>query len=158
MGHPPADALLELHYGEATAGERATILPHVEGCRECATFLADLGRLDRDLSPGPEDTPPAEGLERVLARVASVGPARRPRADWVVALAPSAAVMLAGAWAIHAGGERLNALGMVPGALWGLVPGELLGPSLAALGLLGLGALATLALAPVLILESNGRS
>jgi hypothetical protein len=36
--------------------------------------------------------------------------------------------------------------------------GELLGLSLAALGLVVLGALITLALAPVLILESHGRS
>jgi hypothetical protein len=38
------------------------------------------------------------------------------------------------------------------------VPGELLGFSLAALGLVALGALVTLALAPVLILESDRRS
>jgi hypothetical protein len=40
----------------------------------------------------------------------------------------------------------------------GLVSPWVLGASLAALGLVVLGALVTLALAPILILDSNGRS
>jgi hypothetical protein len=66
--------------------------------------------------------------------------------------------MLAGAWAIRAGGERLTALGVVAGTPLGPLSGEVLGLSLAALGLMVVGALITLALAPVLILESKGRS
>jgi hypothetical protein len=65
---------------------------------------------------------------------------------------------VAGAWAIRAGGERLTTLGLVPGASSGPLSAEVLGLSLAALGLVVVGALVTLALAPVLILESHGRS
>ena len=56
----------------------------------------------------------------------------------------------------QAGGERLSSLGLVPAS--GLVSPWVLGASLAALGLVVLGALVTLALAPILILDSNGRS
>ena len=158
MRHPSPDALLELHFEEATAGERAPLEAHLRGCRECAAFVSELRRLERELGPGPDDAPPSDGLERVLARVADVRPARRRRAEWAMAAGPCAAAMLAGVWAIRAAGERLTALGVVSGAAVGPVSGELLGLSLAALGLVVLGALITLALAPVLILESNGRS
>ena len=130
----------------------------MRGCRECAGFVAELGRLERELGPGPGEAPPRDGLERVLARVAEVRPARKRGAEWALAAFPCAAAMLAGAWAIRVGGERLAALGMVSGASVGPLSGELLGLSLAALGLVVLGALITLALAPVLILESHGRS
>jgi predicted anti-sigma-YlaC factor YlaD len=156
--HPSPDALLELHFGEATASERAPLEAHLRGCRECAGFVAELGRLERQLGPGPDEAPPADGLERVLARVAELRPARRPRAEWALAALPCAAAIAAGAWAIRAGGERLSSLGIVSSASLGPLSGELLGLSLAALGLVVAGALVTLALAPVLILESNGRS
>jgi anti-sigma factor RsiW len=156
--HPSPDALLELHFGEASAGERTPLEAHLRGCPECATLVADLRRLERALVPGPDDAPPGDGLERVLARVAGVRPARQRRTEWALAAVPCAGAMLAGAWAIRAGGERLNALGLVSSTAVGPVSGEVLGLSLAALGLVVLGALITLALAPVLILESNGRS
>jgi hypothetical protein len=59
---------------------------------------------------------------------------------------------------VRSGGERLTALGLVEPVASGLVSAELLGASLAALGLVVAGALVTLALAPVLILESRGRA
>jgi hypothetical protein len=71
---------------------------------------------------------------------------------------PSAGALLAGAWAVRTGGERLSALDLVASASGGPVSPEVLGLSLAALGLVVTGALLTLALAPVLILESHGRS
>jgi predicted anti-sigma-YlaC factor YlaD len=156
--HPSADALLELHFDEATTGERARLEAHLRGCRECSAFVSELRRLERELGPGPDDAPPSDGLERVLARVAEVRPAQRRRSEWAMAAVPCGAAMLAGAWAIRAGGERLTTLGIVSGASVGPVSGEVLGLSLAALVLVVLGALVTLALAPVLILESNGRS
>jgi ferric-dicitrate binding protein FerR (iron transport regulator) len=156
--HPSADALLELHFDEATPGERAPLEQHLRGCADCATFVSELRRLERELALGPDDAPPRDGLERVLARVASVTPARRRGAEWALAAGPCGAAMLAGAWAIRAGGERLSALQILSGAAIGPLSGELLGLSLAALGLVVLGALITLALAPVLILESHGRS
>jgi len=156
--HPSRDALLELHFDEATASERAALEAHGRGCRECAGYLFELRRIERELAPGPDDAPPADGLERVLARVAAVPPARRRSAEWALAAVPCAAAMLAGGWAIRAGGERLTALGVVAGTPFGPLSGEALGLSLAALGLMAVGALITLALAPVLILESNRRS
>jgi hypothetical protein len=94
----------------------------------------------------------------VLARVAEVQPARARRAEWARAAVPSAAALVAAAWAIRAGADRLTALGVVPGPFAGHLSGELLGLSLAAAGVAAIGALFTLALAPVLILESRGRS
>jgi anti-sigma factor RsiW len=158
MTHPSPGALLELYFGEAPAGEREAFEAHVRGCPECAAFLQELGRVERALASGPDDAPPRDGLERVLARVTAVRPARERRAEWALALVPSAMALLAGAWAIRAGAERLTTLGLLPGASLGPVSGELLGLSLAAFGLVVVGALVTLALAPVLILESHGRS
>ena len=158
MTHPPADALLELHFDEAEPAERAPLEAHLRACQGCAGLVAELGRLERGLALGPDDAPPRDGLERVLARVATTRPARRRRADWAMAALPSAAALAAGAWAVRAGGERLSALGLVSGAASGPLSAELIGLSLAALGLVVLGALVTLALAPVLILESHGRS
>lgn len=157
MSHPSLDALLELHFDEASSGERAALEAHLRSCRECAGHLFELRRLERSLALGPDDAPPEDGLERVLARVAEVRPVPRRRSEWALVTVPCGAAMAAGIWAIRAGGERLTALGLVAGAPLGL-SGELFGLSLAALGLVVAGALVTLALAPVLILESNGRS
>jgi hypothetical protein len=158
MSHPSPGALLELHFGEASAGEGEALSEHLRGCGECASFVLELGRVERALASGPHDAPPRDGLERVLARVAAVQPARGRSAEWALALVPSGLALLAGAWAIRTGGERLTTLGLVPGAALGPVSAEVLGLSLAAFGLVLLGALITLALAPVLILESHGRS
>jgi hypothetical protein len=156
--HPSPGALLELHFGEAHAREREVLAAHVRGCQVCAAFALELRRLERAVANSPDDAPPRDGLERVLARVAAVRPARARRAEWALAAIPSALALLAGAWAVRSGGERLATLGIVPGASFGPVSPELLGLSLAALGLVVVGALVTLALAPVLILESHGRS
>jgi predicted anti-sigma-YlaC factor YlaD len=156
--HPSPDALLELHFDEALPGERAPLEEHLRGCPECRATVSELRQLEQELGPGPDDAPPRDGLERVLARVADIRPARKRGAEWALAAGPCAAAMLAGAWAIRAGSERLNALGMVSGASLGPLSGEALGLSLAAVGVVALGALVTLALAPVLILESHGRS
>jgi len=157
VSHPSLDALLELHFDEASSGERAALEAHLRSCRECTGHLFELRRLERSLALGPDDAPPEDGLERVLARVAEVRPVPRRRSEWALVTVPCGAAMAAGIWAIRAGGERLTALGLVAGAPLGL-SGELFGLSLAALGLVVAGALVTLALAPVLILESNGRS
>jgi hypothetical protein len=158
MKHPSPLALLELHFGETPAHERDALEAHVKQCAECATLARELRGLEHALASGPDDAPPRDGLERVLAHVAAVRPVRTRRAEWLLAVVPSAAALAAGAWAIRAGGERLTALGLVPGAPLGPVSAEILGLSLAAFGLVVVGALVTLALAPVLILESHGRS
>lgn len=157
-GHPSAGALLELHFGELSPREREALAAHVAGCQACTAFLAEAHGLERALGRGPDEAPPPDGLERVLARVAVVAPVRRRRAEWALAVLPSATALAVGAWAVRAGGERITTLGVLPGAALGPLSPELLGLSLAALGLVVVGAIVTLALAPVLILESNGRS
>jgi len=158
MTHPSPGALLELYFGEAPAYTREALAMHVKECTECATFARELRGIERALASGPDDAPPRDGLERVLAQVAAVRPARTRRAEWLLAVVPSGLALVAGTWAVRTGGERLTALGLVPGVSLGVVSPELLGLSLAALGLVVVGALVTLALAPVLILESHGRS
>jgi hypothetical protein len=155
-GHPPPEALLELHFDEARDHERDSLARHARECRACGALLSELRSVEAALARGPFEAPPRDGLERVLARVDVVRRTRAHRAEWALAAVPSAAALMAGAWATQAGGERLSSLGLVPAS--GLVSPWLLGASLAALGLVVLGALVTLALAPILILDSNGRS
>ena len=156
MTHPSPGALTDLHFGEPGPGQDAA-LAHIGECGECGAFVADLRGLEAELRVGPDDVPPRDGLQRVLARVATVHPARARRAEWTRLAAPSSAVLLAAAWAIRVGSERLLALDLVqrfvPGPLAGLA-----GIGLAAAAVLGVGTLVTLAVAPVLILESDGRS
>jgi predicted anti-sigma-YlaC factor YlaD len=156
--HPTPGALLELHFGEAAPRERALLTAHLGACEACAAFVREAAAIELSLASGLDEAPPRDGLERVLERVAVVRPLRRRPAEWALAVVPSAAALCAGAWAVRAGGERLTTLGIVSGAGLGPLSPELLGLSLAALGLVVVGAVVTLALAPVLILESNGRS
>lgn len=156
MTHPSPGALIELHFEEPGPGQDA-VLAHVGECSACGAFLTDLRRLETELRVGPDDDPPRDGLQRVLARVATVHPTRARRAEWTRLAVPSSAVLLAAAWAIKVGSERLLALDLVPQ----LVPAPLAGLAgigLAAAAVLGVGTLVTLAVAPVLILESDGRS
>jgi hypothetical protein len=156
--HPSFGELLELHFEESSGAEREALAAHVRDCTACQESLEELRGLERALSLGPDDAPPSDGLERVLARVARGQPALAFRREWVRAAVPSAAALLTGAWAIHAAAQRLSSLGLVPATLAGSVSGDLLVLSLAALAVVGAGALVTLAVAPVLILESHGRS
>jgi len=134
VSHPIPGRLLEHHFGELAARDAAGVAAHASGCRECAALLSDLGAVERALGPGLWDVPPADGLERVLRRVEGLRPARQRRALGVRAVLPSLAAALCGVVAVHQGGLA------------------------AALALFAAGALVTLALAPVLILESQRRS
>jgi hypothetical protein len=97
-------------------------------------LLADLQWTDGMLAGLAADAPPADGLERVLARIDTLRPARERRSHWLRTAGPCAAAVLAGSVAIHMGG------------------------ALAALAFFALGSIVTLAIAPVLILESQRRS
>jgi anti-sigma factor RsiW len=134
MSHPTPGRLLELHFGELPEHDAAEAAAHASGCRECAALLADLGAVERALGPGLWDAPPADGLDRVLRRVEGLKPVRQRRALGVRAVVPSLIAALSGVAAVHQGGL------------------------VAALVLFAAGALVTLALAPVLILESQRRS
>ena len=156
MRHPSPAALLDLHFGESD-GAADGVRAHVHECPLCRADIEAMSLVERALVLGPEDGPPPDGLERVLARVSTLQPAQARRAEWVRVVAPSAAALAAGAWAVRAGASWLSTLGVVPHAA-GPLPAELVVLSLAALGVLAVGALLTLAVAPVLILESHGRS
>ena len=134
MRHPAPGELLELHFGElgGAAATRPTLTS--ASCAACRALLADVEWVERALATGPDDAPPADGLERVLARIEAVRPARERRSGWLRAALPSAAALLAGSVAVHQGGV------------------------VAALAFFAVGSIVTLSLAPVLILESQRRS
>jgi hypothetical protein len=158
MRHPSPGGLLELHFEETAGAEREALDLHVRACPRCASLLADVRAVEQALSPREDDAPPPDGLQRVLARVEHLEPARARRAAWARVALPSAAALAAGAWAVRAGAERLASAGLVPASPIGPLSGDLLGLALAALGVLAAGAAVTLALAPILILEAHGRS
>jgi anti-sigma factor RsiW len=134
MRHPAPGELLELHFGELPADRRGAVDAHVRECAACRALLADVAWTESALVAGPDEAPPANGLERVLARVEAVRPARERREHWLRTAAPCAAAVLAGGVAVQQGGV------------------------VAALAFFVLGSIVTLALAPVLILESQRRS
>ena len=134
MRHPAPGELLELHFDELPAERRREAEAHVRDCAACRALLEDVAWAEAALRTGPEQSPPADGLQRVLARIEAVQPARERRQHWLRTVAPCAAAVLAGGVAAHQGG--LSAL----------------------LALMALGSILTLALAPVLILESQRRS
>jgi hypothetical protein len=134
MRHPAVGELLELHFSERDEARAAAGRAHVRGCAICASVLAELRWVEEALAQVPGEAPPADGLERVLARIETVRPARERRASGLRTAAPCAAALLAGTVAIQQGG------------------------ALAALAFFALGSIVTLALAPVLILESQRRS
>jgi predicted anti-sigma-YlaC factor YlaD len=133
MTHPTPAELLELHFGEAAPARRSRLAAHRRSCAACRALLDDVAWAERLLTELPDEEPPADGLERVLARLAPA-PARAPRraAAWRAAL-PSAAAIAGGAVAVALGGGT------------------------AALAFFAAGSLVTLSLAPALILESQRR-
>ena len=134
MRHPTPGELLELHFGELDEARAAALAGHVGDCTACRAVLAEVEWAEQALAAGPGDTPPADGLEGVLARIEAVPPVR-PRPVYALRAAlPSAAAMLAGSVAVLQGG------------------------AVAALAFFAAGAIVTLSVAPVLILESQRRS
>ena len=134
MNHPAPGEIFELHFGELDAARREACEAHVRDCAACRTSLADVEWVERALLLGAEDGPPADGLQRVLARIETVRPARERRAQGLRAALPCGAALAAFGLAAHQGGI------------------------IAALALLAVGSVVTLSLAPVLILESQRRS
>jgi len=134
MRHPEPGELLELHFGELSGERGDEVSAHVRDCAACRTLLADVEWAEGALAAGAQGDPPAEGLQRVLARIEAVRPARERGQHWLRTLGPCAAAVLAGGVAAHQGGP------------------------VALLAFLAVGSILTLALAPVLILESQRRS
>jgi len=134
MTHPAPGEILELHFGELDDTGRDACEAHVRDCAGCRALLADVEWAERALLAGPGEAPPTDGLQRVLARIDTVRPARERRANGLRAALPCAAAVAAFLLAAHQGGV------------------------VSALALLAVGAIVTLSLAPVLILESQRRS
>ena len=134
MRHPAPGELLELHFGELAGSRREACAAHVRDCAACRALVADVEWAEAVLRGATDDTPPADGLRRVLDRIEAVRPARERRKGWLQLALPSAAALLGGAVAIHLGGVA------------------------AALAFFAVGSIVTLSLAPVLILESQRRS
>jgi hypothetical protein len=134
MRHPGSGELIELHFGELEADRRDALSTHVRDCAACRALLADVAWAEGALLGGADDGPPTDGLERVLARVEAVRPARERRTGWLRATLPSALALLAGSVAFHQGGV------------------------VAAVAFFAVGSIVTLSFAPVLILESQRRS
>jgi len=134
MRHPTPGELIELHFGELDEARGAACRAHVRNCTACSLVMADLQWTEETLAAVPGDAPPTDGLERVLARIETVRPARERRAHWLRTAAPCGAAVVAGSLAVQQGG------------------------AIAALAFLALGSIVTLAIAPVLILESQRRS
>jgi hypothetical protein len=134
MTHPSRGELLELHFGELPADRRDTAAAHARDCAACRAFLADVAWAESALLAGPDATPPADGLERVRSRIEVARPAHERREHWLRTVAPCAAAFLAGGLALQQGG------------------------AVALIAFLAVGSLLTLAVAPVLILESQRRS
>lgn len=53
----------------ASAGERAKVEDHLEGCRACREFLSAARKLDADLEPSPDVQPPAYLWDRIREKV-----------------------------------------------------------------------------------------
>lgn len=133
MRHPTAAELLELHFGEAPPLRRAGLVRHARSCAACRALLADVAWAEQLLAAAPVEAPPADGLERVMARIgADLPPAARREPGWRPAV-PAAAAILAGALAVVFGGAA------------------------AAVAFFAAGTLVTLSLAPMLILETQRR-
>jgi len=134
MRHPSPGELLEMHFGELPADRRDAVASHTRDCAACRTLLADVAWVETALLAVPELTPPADGLERVLTRIEAVRPAHERREHWLRTAAPCTAAFLAAGLAVQQGGL------------------------VALIGFLAVGSILTLAVAPVLILESQRRS
>jgi hypothetical protein len=109
------------------------------------------------LADWPEAEPPADGFEHVLARIRSDSPATVRRNEWLRPVLASLAGVVVGGAVIGVTGARLLALPFVEQlALFGPVK-AVSGFGLGAIVFFGIGSLVALALAPMLILESQPR-
>jgi hypothetical protein len=134
MTHPTPNELALLHFGEITGPRREAYDAHVRDCAACRSLLADLKWVEQSLLLGAAGDPPADGLQRVLARIETVRPAHERRTHGLRAALPCGAALAAFGLAAHQGGL------------------------VATLALFAVGSVVTLSLAPLLILESQRRS
>jgi hypothetical protein len=155
--HPHPNELLSCHFGETSEAQRGRILEHLRDCADCAAEM-DLYQVTAGaLADWPEEEPPAGGLERIVALIGDLPPTRTPHREWLRSVLASLAGVTVGGLAIYRVGLQLVALPVVE-KLPVLEPLKAVsGFGLAALAFFAVGSLVTLALAPVLIIESELR-
>ena len=148
------NAILELHFEEGDTREAAA---HVLVCAACREYREALRAVDDALQAWADEDPPPGMAEAVLARATSApqlpAPARgESNPALLVALLPAMAAVVA---VVRSAGARLVDL-----SYWDVLAPwpslQLLAPfAAAAAGMLLLGGLASLAIAPVLVLENR---
>jgi predicted anti-sigma-YlaC factor YlaD len=154
--HPSANELLDHHTGAAEGVCEAWVSAHLELCASCRETIAEMEWLQSAMAELPEAAPPSDGFDRVLVRIGSSRPALPP-AGLAGPVLGSLAAAAAGGYAIYAAAQRLAA-SPIMAALPLEAPMRLLtGVGLASLAFFAVGSLVTLALAPILILESRSR-
>jgi len=155
--HPGPSELIDLHFGELSGAARERVARHVAACQSCREAVEAHAWLERSLSEAPEELPPSDGLARVLAAVEGTPQATLPAPGWTAAAASSVAGVAVGAALIWALGLWLLGSPLFPAALLPERLGSAPGFGLAALVFFGIGSFATLAMAPVLLMESRSR-
>jgi predicted anti-sigma-YlaC factor YlaD len=148
--HPTPGEILELHFEEAGT-DAAAIAEHLTRCEACRAQSDEVAWVERLVAAG-DDEPPSDGLERLLARVEALPRPATARAPWRRAAAASLLAVGIGAGFIRIVGARV----MESGVTGGLEPvAALSGFGLAAAVFFAAGSLATLTVAPFLILEAE---
>jgi anti-sigma factor RsiW len=156
--HPSPTELLELHFDELRGARRHRIATHVSECPRCRETVESLEWVQRSLATLPEEAPPEDGLARVMERIAHSRRPARTRAGWLAPVAASLGGVGAGVGVIYAAGARLLTLPMVA-EMPLLEPVKALSSfGLATLVFFSVGSFVTLALAPVLMMESQSHT
>ncbi len=158
--HPDQDRLLSLQLGELDDPERGRIETHLRACESCRDDLTLLAETVALLGRGPEEDPPADGLERVLTAIGQARSTTPSGNEWLRPALASLAGVATGGFVIYAAGTWLAALPSLA-QLPLLEPFRVLsGYGLAAFVFFGVGSFVTLALAPMLLLDrrAQGRS
>jgi hypothetical protein len=152
------NALLALHFQEGDPRRAAAAHEHAKGCASCREYLAALMDIEGTLRRWPDERPSASLGDRVLAhavRPARQAPALRtaPSAMPLLGLLPVMAALLA---AIRQLASWLPTLAFWPQLDASPLLALVFPFGVAALMLLVLGGLSTLAIAPALVLETAG--
>ena len=148
------NALLDLHSGEGDVPPATRV--HVAACAPCREYLGMLAAVEHALRAWPDEAPPTGLVEELVLRVPAP-PLRAPAPESptnalaLLAVLPVMALLVA---AIRALAGRLPGLPFWPEVA--AFPAEMaLSIGAAALVTFGLGALATFALAPALVIDAG---
>jgi hypothetical protein len=148
------NAVLALWGGECDAVAARRTRAHIASCADCGADFEALSRLESALLASKDDAPPARLRDQLVARATALPQlAPRPRPDRsaapLLALLPVMALVVVLVWVLGAWLAASPAWAAVTGAS----PTASFGA--AALLFLALGGLASLSLAPVLVLSSR---